>query len=259
MIDPPKEDAAPPLILVPVQAEDVARRKRRMIAACWTGVAILTVLAGLIYKRSVDPIHAQESYDAGVRLLKIARYNQAIMSFDRAIQLRPNFADAYLLRGKAYVADAQTDRSLRDFSKVIALRPEDPRPLLERGMAYLEMKDLQSAIADANRALEMDPKLAGAYNLRGMAVRAMGDPRKALEDFTRAVDLAPDGDNYFQRGATYQALGDHARAIADFNQVIEFKPDEAPGYFARAESRRATGDLQGAKADHLRGRILDGR
>jgi len=31
----------------------------------------------------VDPIHAQESFESGVRLLKIARYSQAILAFDR--------------------------------------------------------------------------------------------------------------------------------------------------------------------------------
>ncbi len=252
-------DPASPQILIPVTAEDVARHRRRFLTACWGAAAIVLVAAGLIYKRSVDPIHAQESYDAGVRLLKIARYNQAILSFDRAVALRPDFADAYMQRGRAFEGDGKTDRAIRDFTKVIELRPSDPLALLRRGAAYLELKDFQSAIADSERAIQIDPKLAAAFNLRGMARRTMGDPRKALDDFNRAVALAPNGDNYYQRGATYQLLGDDRSAIADFDRVIEFKPDGAPGYFARAESRRAIGDVQGAKADHLRGRILDGR
>jgi len=255
----PSNDPSSPLILVPVTAEDAARRTRRIRAGLGIGAALVIIVAAVIYKRSVDPIHAQESYDAGVRLLKIARYNQAILSFDRAVALRADFADAYLLRGKAYVGEAKTDRAIRDFSKVIELRPNDPNALLERGSAYLELKDFQRAIEDSNRALALDPKLGAALNLRGVAIRTMGDPRKALEDFKRAVELAPSEDNYYQRGATYQMIGEHRLAIADFDRVIEFKPDEAPGYFARAESRRAIGDERGAKADHLRGRILDGR
>jgi hypothetical protein len=35
-------------------------------------------------------------------------------------------------------------------------------------------------------------------------------------------------------------------------------PDLASAFFARAESRRAIGDLTGAQQDHRQGRILDG-
>ncbi len=114
-------------------------------------------------------------------------------------------------------------------------------------------------MADADQAIAIDAKAARAYNLRGLVIRTMGDPRKALENFTRAVELEPNEDNYYQRGATYQLLGEHRRAIADFDQVIAFKPDQAPAYFARAESRRAIGDLSGAAADHKQGLIIDGR
>lgn len=262
----PNEPAPPgegspdaPLVLIPVTAEDAARRKRRVQMAIWAAVAIVLGAIGLLYKRSVDPLHAQESYDAGVRLLKIARYDQAILAFDRATDLKPDMIDAYLMRARAHIGIAKTENAIRDFTRVIELRPSDSEALVERGRAYLEMKDYQPALADANQALGLNSKLANAYNLRGLVVRAMGDSKKALEDLTRAVELAPDEDNYYQRGATYQMLGQHRQAIADFDQVIAFKPDEAPGYFARAESRRAIGDIAGARADHLQGRMIDGR
>ncbi len=78
---------APP-VLVPVTAEDMARKTRRTILA----LSVLSILAiaavsGWIYKRSTDPIRAQQSFDAAQRLFAVARYNQAIVSCDRAIGL----------------------------------------------------------------------------------------------------------------------------------------------------------------------------
>src|SRR5579862_6849094 len=86
-------DDEQPLVLVPVSAEDFSRRKSRI---GWTVAAAALVLlagAGYLYKRSVDPLHAQESFDAGNRLFRIARYNQATLSFDRAIALKPDLVD----------------------------------------------------------------------------------------------------------------------------------------------------------------------
>jgi tetratricopeptide (TPR) repeat protein len=247
-----------PVVFVPVAAEDFARRKRRLIAACVAGTAAIAAVAGILYKRSVDPIRAQESYDAGARLYRIARYPHAILSLSRAIDLKPGFADAYFLRAEAYVAESYPEKAIPDFTKVIELEPDNPRALLNRGSVYLNLKNFGAAIADSNKAIALDPELAQAYNLRGLAVRSAGDPKKALDDFNRAVQLAPNADNYFQRGSTHQMLGECRLAIPDFDLVIAFKPDQAQVYFARAEARRAIGDLVGANKDHQRGRVLDG-
>ncbi len=95
--------------------------------------------------------------------------------------------------------------------------------------------------------------------MRGQAVRGLGDPRGALEDFTRALQISPDSYNYFQRGATYQMLGEHQKALADFDRMIAIQPDAASAYFARAESRLALGDREGAEQDRVQGRILESR
>jgi tetratricopeptide (TPR) repeat protein len=247
-----------PVVFVPVAAEDFARRKRRLIAACLAGAIAIGAAAGILYKRSVDPIRAQESYDAGARLYRIARYPHAILSLNRAIDLKPGFADAYFLRAQAYVADSYPEKAIPDFTKVMDLEPDNPRALLNRGAVYFNLKNFGAAIADSNKAIALDPELAQAYNLRGLAVRSAGDPKKAVDDFNRAVQLAPNVDNYYQRGSTYQMIGDYRLAIPDFDLVIAFKPDQAQVYFARAEARRAIGDLKGAKKDHQRGRLLDG-
>jgi tetratricopeptide (TPR) repeat protein len=247
-----------PLVAIPVTAQEETRRKRRMLLIIAGAVLAVVVLAGYLYKRSVDPLHARESLDAGTRLFKIARYDQAILSFDRAIGLKPDLAEAYLLRGKSYVGDSRPDPALLDFTKVIELRPSDPNGWIERGRLYLDLNNFHAAVADASQAIAVSPNQAAAFSLRGTALRKGGDPKKAIEDFNRALALEPSANNYFERGSTYQLLGEHQLAIADFDHVIEMIPDLASPFFARAQSRRALGDLPGAERDHQQGRILDG-
>jgi tetratricopeptide (TPR) repeat protein len=248
-----------PLVLIPVMADDVARQTLRTRLTIAAATVAVLVLAGYLYKLYMDPLNAQQSFDAGTRSLKIARYNQAILSFDRAIALKPNLIDAYLLRARAHLGNGDLDQAVRDFTKVIEMRPADPTAWVERGGAYLELNNFPAAIADASHAIGLDAKAAAAYNLRGAAVRKSGDPKSALGDFNRAVELEPSADNLYQRGATLQLLGDHRRAIADFDQVIKIIPDLAVAFFARASSRRAIGDIAGAQQDHRQGRILDGK
>jgi tetratricopeptide (TPR) repeat protein len=251
-----KVSAKPP-VMIPVTAEDVQRvRNRRLLK--WLAAALIVMLAGWIfYKRINDPRNAREAFDAGMRLVKTTRYDQAILNFNRTVDLQPGFAEAYRMRARAYIAESNQDLAIRDFTRLIELQPNDTQALVERGSARLDKNDYAGVIADADRAIALDPKLARAYNLRGTARRSAGDLHAAVEDFSKAVELDPSLDNYFQRASTYQRLGEHAKAIADFGKALEQDPEQPHIYYARAASRAAVGDADGAKADTARGQKID--
>ncbi len=246
-------------VMIPVTAEEVLRRRMRILVTSALALALAAGAIGFAYKRSVDGIHARESYESGMRLLGIANYSQAVLSFDRAVGLKPDFGEAYLMRGKAYAGDSKTEAAIRDFTRAVELNSKDPRAWVARGSALLDLKKYPEAMADAGRAMELDGRLAAAYNLRGLALRATGDSRRAIVDFNHAVELEPNEDNYYQCAATYQALGEHALAITALNRAIAIRPDAPPGYLARAESRRAIGDFEGARMDEERAAQIEGR
>jgi tetratricopeptide (TPR) repeat protein len=254
----PSEAASKPLVLIPVTAEDVEREQRRRTIKWLAGGLVVILAGGFVYKRVTDPQSAREAFDAGMRLMKATRYDQAILNFNRVVDLQPSFAEAYRMRGRAYVAQSNPDQAIRDFTRVAELQPRDALALTERGFARLDKKDYASAIADADRAIALDPKLGRAYNLRGTAHRAALDLPKAVDDFTKAVQLEPNLDNYFQRASTYQQMGQHPLAIVDFTKALEEDPQQPHTYFARAQSRFALGDNAGAKADIAAGRKIDG-
>lgn len=244
--------------MIPVTAEDVAREKRRK-SIVWIA-AILVALVGLwfAYRKMTTPREAREAYDAGQRLFKATRYEQAALNFSRTIDLQPGFADAYRMRARVYVAQSNPDGAIRDFSKVLELDRNDAGAMVERGFAWMEKKEYSNAVADAGAALALNAKLGKAYTLRATARRAMGDNAKALEDFTVAVQLDPSLENYFQRASTYQLAGKQDLAIADFTSAITIDPSEPHIYFARAQSKAATGDARGARDDIAAGRKIDG-
>ena len=244
--------------MIPVTAEDVERQKRRRLLKWLAGALIALLVAAIIYKRVTDPRNAREAFDAGMRLMKTTRYDQAILNFNRAVDLAPDYTEAYRMRGRAYVAQSDAAMAIRDFSRVSELQPRDAAILAERGFVQLDQKDYPAAIADADRAIALDSKLARAYNLRASARRATGDSRRAIEDFTKAIALEPNLDNYFQRASTYQKLGEHILAVADFDQALAEDPQQPHIYYARARSRAALGDNAGAQADLLAGRKMDG-
>jgi tetratricopeptide (TPR) repeat protein len=244
--------------LVPVMAEDVAKQKRRLRIWITTAVLIVGSVAWNLYHHAVDPVDARQTYSDGVRLFRSNRYEQAILNFNRALDLQPNYVDAYRMRGRSYAAIGKPDNAIPDFTKVVQYRPHDAPAYVERGFAQLDRKSMDQALADAEAAIAADPKLSRAYNLRATVERAQGNLPKALEDFTTAVELDPNLDNLFQRGATYQQLQNHPKALADFTAALVLSPDQPHTYFARAQARMALGDIKGAQEDIAVGRKIDG-
>ncbi len=57
----PAAEPSKPLVLIPVMAEDVERHKRKVVLSCIAATLALALAIWFIYRRSIDPLHAQES------------------------------------------------------------------------------------------------------------------------------------------------------------------------------------------------------
>ena len=243
---------------IPVQAEDVERERRKKLLFIWSAIVLVILAVAYIYKLRTDPIEARQAFDAGERLMRAQRYNEAANSFTQTIGRDPSLIEAYYLRGRAYANLFMWDKAIADFTTLAQKQPKDARAYLFRGQAWIERKEVDKAFADAAKAIECDPNMTEAYNLQGVALHLKGDTTGAMRDFDKAIKLQPNADNYTQRGMLYMELGQHAKAEADFTLAIQFIPDASHPYFARAAARRAQGNEAGAKADHKMARHLDG-
>ena len=161
------------------------------------------------------PDRARAEVALGVKLMGPGTYDQALHHFDRAIQIWPDYAEAYLSR-------ALTEHTV---SQRVA------------------------ALADLDKALALEPNLTAAYNERAQIYLEDGDVQKAIQDCSKSIAIKPTLDAYYQRGEAFEKVGDHQKAIADLDAAIsEFR--EAPyAYRARAAAKRNAGDREGALAD----------
>jgi tetratricopeptide (TPR) repeat protein len=67
---------------------------------------------------------SQWYYDQGCQLCNSGRYDEAIDYLDKAIELDPNFAEAYGARGIVYLNTSDYDEAIIDFDECIRLNPQ---------------------------------------------------------------------------------------------------------------------------------------
>ena len=117
--------------------------------------------------------------------------SEAIEHISKAINLHPEFAEAYHKRGQTYWRQEDYPSAINDFTMVIQLDPNLAEAYHNRGQAYCRQGDYPSAINDFNRAIQLDPNLAEAYHDRGRGYFMQEDYGCATDDFEQAVQLDP--------------------------------------------------------------------
>ena len=169
---------------------------------------------------------------------------------DKAIELNPEFAEAYNNRGLAYYRKSDYDRAIIDLNKAIEIKPQYAEAYNNRSVAYYGKGDYDGAIADASKAIEINSQYARAYSSRSAAYDSKGDYDRAIADASKAIEIKLQfADAYDNRSVAYYGKGDYDRAIADASKAIEIDPHDAEAYNDQSGSESAKGDCDNAIAD----------
>jgi tetratricopeptide (TPR) repeat protein len=127
------------------------------------GSCILIVFTSVVYFAKTmdrDPDLAFAYIFQGVVRSELMDDRQgAIDSYDRAIQLQPDRADTYYLRGKTRYKLNNTQGAIDDFDRVIKFQPDYINAYISRGVIRATLDDKKAAIDDFRKAAELYKKV----------------------------------------------------------------------------------------------------
>lgn len=160
--------------------------------------------------------NAQAYIERGKSLSEEGRYLEAVDNFSAAVELEPQNADAYFLRGRAHY-----DYACQVVKDATGGAPENVAFLPDEAVQHLEQ-----AVGDYTSAIELDPQNPKAYNNRANAYASLGQEEGALDDYNSALELDSTLTlTYFNRGLIRYRSGDHEGAIVDLEKYLELAPD----------------------------------
>jgi tetratricopeptide (TPR) repeat protein len=158
----------------------------------------------------------------GSEYIGLANYSEAIKDFNRAIEIKPDYADAFYNRGIAYSKLGQHQRAIENYIKAIHLKPHDSDAYYNRGNSYAELGQHQRAIEDYNQAIQLKPDYADAYNTRAKIYTMLGQYQHAIEDYNKAISIKQDyADAYYNRGVAYLLQGNKELGCPDAQKACE--------------------------------------
>jgi Flp pilus assembly protein TadD len=151
-------------------------------------------------------------YNLGVALYDQKKLVEAVAAYRKAIDLEPDYAEAYTNLGVALRDQKKVDEAVAACRKAIALKPDSPEAHNNLGVALYDQKKLVEAVASFRKAIEIKPDSAGAYNNLG---NALADQKKLVEAeaaYRKAIALEPDF------AGAYNNLGN---ALRDQKKLVE--------------------------------------
>ena len=216
------------------------------------------------------PVRAAASYSLGVEKSDAKDYAGALVNFDKAIELNPEYLRAYYERSRAQFYLGDYDSGIASLTQIIKIDPEDADAYYGRGTVKVLFGDYTAAIVDFDKAIELEAQHANAYRNRGGVKFRLGESEAArgnieaaqrlyeaaIADCDKAIEIDPeDADAYNGRGATKLALDDFEEAVLDFNRAIEIDPRHIDAYnnrgwgqFRLGESETIHGNVDEAQA-----------
>ncbi len=123
-----------------------------------------------------------------------ARFAEALKSAQQAIELRPDYFDAILLRANIYLVREEYAEAVESVDAAIVLDSRRAEAYSLRSRIHLDNRDFKRASADVRRAIKLDRKLAEPYCVRASISAEGNRTAAAIKDFDACLKLAKDRD-----------------------------------------------------------------
>lgn len=191
-------------------------------------------------------LEAVREYAAGMNFLSNGRFDEALGSLSKAVDLDPNF-------GLAYGVMASASRNLgrpQDAEKYIKLaiahidRMTERERYRTRGFFYLLKSDLQKCVEEYDALIARYSSDVAAHSNLAFCAADLRNLPKAIEETRQAAEILPKRSLYRGNLAIYLAFGgDFDAAEQEARAALKLDPSSAPGFIGLAYAQIGQGKL----------------
>ncbi len=162
-------------------------------------------------------------------------------------------AEAYYLRGLAREALNRRIDALMDYNRAIQLDPKNVEYVIAKARHYLNDANASVAEEVLRSALAIDPTRADIYfNLCRCQVETERF-EEALASINKAIELDPNGATYYStRAGLHGTLGAYQEAVADCDTAIAIDSTDVLAWSNRSQFRYKMEDMDGSCEDNKR-------
>jgi tetratricopeptide (TPR) repeat protein len=178
---------------------------RRLIlgsALCVVGIlAVLTWHQTKIYYNletlwrdtlAKNPAAWMANNNLGALLAHQGKLTEAIEQYERALQLKPDFSEAYNNLGNTLADQGKVPEAIQCYKRALELNPSYAEAYYNLGNVLAHQGKLSEAIQHYEWAFQLKPDYAEACYNMGVALQSEGKVAEAIQQFEQAILLKSD-------------------------------------------------------------------
>jgi uncharacterized protein (TIGR02466 family) len=164
------------------------------------------------------------------------KYAEAAVSYQAAIQLKPNIPDLHFNLAIVFGHLNQLDNAEAACRKAIQLQPNFFEAHGNLGTVLQRQGKLDEAIQSYQTGLRINPQDARAFFNLGTVLRDKGLLSEAITHYQKAIALFPNyTDAYNNLGETYRDQGNMPEAVQQYQEALARNPQHASANYNMAE------------------------
>ncbi len=190
------------------------------------------------------PNFAEAHNHLGLALIQTGEDDDAIKEFREALRLNPNYAEAHGNLGAA-VTSNNDDEAIRELERAVTLQPDSVKVQYNLAMAYLQKFGVDKEIDQLEKVITLDPNFAEAYYSLGKALMQKGRIQEALAPLQRAVSLDPNsGHAHYQLGLALSRTNQTEAGKLELDKGLKLIADDERNRKANALEAQAKLELE---------------
>jgi len=176
----------------------------------------------------INPNFAEAHSNLGNTLKALGQLDAAVKRYEKALVIKPNYADAHYNLGNTLKALGQLDAAVHSYEKALEVKPNYVSAHTNLGVTLNELGQLDAAIKCYEQVLEIKPNCVDAHNNLGSTLYDLGQLEAAVERYEKVLEIKPNYVSaYTNLGVSLKDLGQLGLAIKHFEQALAIKPDDA--------------------------------
>ena len=166
-----------------------------------------------------------ELFKKGINSVKDGEFNDALLYFEKVLEIDPNHLDALSNKGGMLLQLGRYDEALTHLDIVLEIEPNHIGALSNKGAVLIKLERYEEAIPYLDRVFDINPNHTYALNLKGQALAKLERYEEALLYMDKLLEINPD--HVVALGSKMQVmirLGNMEEANQYFQRILEIQP-----------------------------------
>jgi len=155
-------------------------------------------------------------------------YGEALKYFQKTIELKPDYKDAFSNIGSIFLNLKLYEEALINFNKYLKLKPDDIQCLINKGNSLFNLNRFQEAIDHYDNSLKEKKNYSFYFN-KAVALIKLNKYEEAITNYSEALKLRPNNSNaaecWSNKATALKYLGKYEEALIHYEKAFELKPN----------------------------------